>query len=245
MPLVDLVLPFITSRSQDIELRFALRSLERFATGVGNIWVIGDNPGFLRPPALHVPCPIFHGMPKDSRIALQLLWCFDRCHLTSPTCLWNDDFILTQEIEVRTIQPFHKGITLWDAAVKHRSRTYSATLKATALALQQRRAPTWHYDLHAPILYEPQKFRSLWQWWSDSARSPAGYVVKSIYQNLFGDEKRDPVMEDLKCHKFLGPQAHAAAIQDRWIYSYNNLTLKTGLNNYLQNIYPEKSCYEI
>lgn len=241
---IDILIPFIKSGNEDVELRLALRAIHRYAAGVRNIYVVGQDPGFLAGKAFHVSCPMFFSLAKDARIALQLLWAFDRQRTTEEVCMWNDDFMLTDFCDIRILPRYQKGITLEAAAAKHRSRTYKATLAATGARLQAAGHPAMHYDLHCPMRYERACFRNLWRWWDESARSKPGFVVKSIYANIYGDPSTDLVLSDVKFMRWPGLEVFERTISDRWVFSYGDVALKGGLRAQLESLYPEKSPYE-
>ena len=54
---MDIVIPLGTgSRWQNNELRFALRSIEKYLTGYDKIFIIGECPSYLQN-IIHIPCP--------------------------------------------------------------------------------------------------------------------------------------------------------------------------------------------
>lgn len=90
------------SQHGNLELRYALRSLERFCPWVRKVWVVGEDPGFLSPAVGFIPAPDCCSHFKDASIigklveaakhpevAERFLCCSDDQYVTQP-CAWED-----------------------------------------------------------------------------------------------------------------------------------------------------------
>ena len=69
-----------------------------------------------------------------------------------------------------------------------------------------------------------------------------GYVVKSIYANNLLHSP-GPSMRDSKIRQFSKRRIDLEC-RERWVFSYTDLSLRTGLKQWLYEQYPMMSCYE-
>jgi hypothetical protein len=245
MDKIDIVIPLGSgSKHRNAELRFALRSIERFALGVRRVVVLGVDPGFLSDDVWHVPCDDVEGN-KEYRIAAKFLWAFENVPGLSPVvAMWNDDYVLTREVDVRELKLEHRG-SLADAAARHHNQRYSAALALTASELRRENLDIYHYDIHRPVLYDGKFFISLLPWWIKSGRSGCGMVVKSVYGNnwLAGRDPGEQV-RDCKLTGFRSAARVRRRIRHRWVFSYSDRALERGLYEWLRGEFPRKSVFE-
>lgn len=233
---IDVLLPLGPGSHWDnVELRMAIRSIERHAQGLRRIVVVGAIPQWLRETdrVLPVKRPEFK-CNKASRISLKVQWAFEHLDLTDTVAFWNDDYILTRDVDIRTIRDYYHG------SLRHpNAKTgWQRLLEHTASCLAAAGLPTRHYDIHVPILYERAKFLAINDWWERSRREPPGLVAKSVYGNNH-------------CHATAvrSPDAKLGAnwrgridnVTRLWVFSYGDEALRTGLADWLQQRFPEVS----
>jgi len=239
----DILLPLGDgSRHGNVELRFALRSIERHCRGYSKIVVVGIDPGFLAPhPRLKfVPRSDFPGN-KEARIAQKLAWAFEHAVETGYAVLWNDDYVIQRRVDVRRL-PFYHGLSLPESAARHNGGRYKRSLSLTAEFLENAGRPAWNYDLHLPMIFNRERFLALDHWWRVSRRSSCGLVVKSIYANVHLDAP-GPQTTDCKL-RWCRDGSFRARIARRWCYSYSDESLDSGLRAHLEAEFPRRSEFE-
>ena len=236
---IDILIPLGSGSTwNNNELRYALRSIEKYASGLGRVFVVGDNPGFLTEKVIHISGGEIKSN-KEARIAFKVMWAFQCTNISDDVAFWNDDYVLNAPVDIRTIDYFHCG----DLA-KHGGRfsaSYMNSMNVTRERLLKFGKPTLDYDIHVPIIYNREKFLDLVDWWEASTHLPYGFVVKSTYANNVLTSA-GPVLHDCKirkCHPGVDEQ-----IKDRWIFSYADSALRFGLKDWLSARFPEKSSFE-
>ena len=233
---IDILLPLGRGSQHDnLELRAALRSIERFATGYHRVVVVGAIPPWLRATDRVRPVPRseFQGN-KASRISSKVLWAFDELSdLTDTVAFWNDDYVLTRPCDVRTIADSYHGSLCHPHAKTH----WQKLLEHTGAALAAAGIPNRHYDVHVPMRLERAKFQSLRQWWDRSRKDRLGYVMKSVYGNNW-------------CHataiaspdRKLGAEWQRridAEWTDRWVFSHGEDAMRAGFGRWLLTTFPD------
>lgn len=243
---IDILIPLGRgSHDHNQELRFALRSIERFAQNYKRVVVVGDDPRFLKegPRCALYRCAEASGN-KEFRIASKIGWAFLHADLTEDVAFWNDDFVLTKPVDVSAIPRFQKG-PLQKSIAALPATTYRRSLEDTAKLLARGGWPTNHYDIHCPIIYNRASFLRLANWWKASRASYAGLVVKSIYANVIFPDDPGPTMVDCKLQGAeKTPSEIQSRISSRWVFSYNTDAFRSGLAGLLQTTFPEHSAFE-
>lgn len=259
----DILLPLGPgSRWQNNELRYCLRSIEKFAKGYRNIVVVtsGQQPAVSSQQSLRIePYPETLRTNKEARITYKLLWAFKNIpHLTENVILFNDDYLLTRPIDFSAASPsplpnYHRG-PLTEAIRTQSCPIYRQALAATHMALSQAGHPVLHYDVHLPILINRPKFISLeTPWWQTSLNSKHGLLLKSIYCNIpatppaptFSPTLTPPPAQIHDCKlRWFNPKTIDSLIADRFLFSYSDHALDTGLKPWIESHYPTKSKWE-
>ena len=247
---IDVVIPLGNgSKFRDCELRYCLRSLERHATGIRRVVIIGHRPKWLSHRATHIACPHFDG-PKDSRIALKTLWAFERTDISNEVLFANDDYVFLEPFDVRLVPPYQRGplLTAATPAPGVAQNKYQKLLQATHELLLLGKLPALDYDIHVPIRYVREKFIGLKPWWDKSKASRTGYVVKSIYGNATRKTVPGPFLPDFKLGLYKSPEefeALLARFPGRFCISYGDRPLYDNFETWLYNRFPVKSRFEL
>ncbi len=241
---IDILIPLGKgSTHNNLELRYALRSIERYARGFARVVVAGEDPGFLNlgPRCVHIPLPERQDGNHESRIAQKLSAVLRTGRTSSHVAMWNDDYVLTKNVDVRVLPFYHKG-TL--RVLRQRSNDrYRRALHLTHVTLQSVNLPRLNYDVHVPMLLQRDLFAWLQPWWDRSSQTGCGLVVKSVYANHVLPTQGHEVA-DCKLREFDG-----ATIQDRiggrFVFSYSDSALLGGLDRWLGIAYPNRSVFEV
>jgi hypothetical protein len=233
---IDILLPLGPGSSHNnAELRFALRSIEAHAQGLRRIVIVGAIPAWLRETDRVLPVRLAEFKTnKASRISSKIEWAFQHLDLTPTVAFWNDDYVLTRSIDIRTIKDTYHG----SLRHPHAQTSWQRLLQHAASTLSAAGLPTRHYDIHVPILLRRDLYLALADWWDRSRREAPGLVMKSVYGNHHC-QGTSVVSPDKK----LGTtwRKRIDSVSRLWLFSYGDDALKTGLANWLQHRFPTPS----
>ena len=223
------------SKFDNAELRYSLRSLERHLKNVGRVIVVGENPNFLSDEVEYHYIKEARGN-KEYRIASKVFKACEQGIVKGDFLFMNDDFFFTKEVSANNYPYYHKDCL----SLGSPNKFYKATLMATYNYLNDNGYNTLHFDVHTPIIYNSEKFLALKEHLYQSMINPFGFVVKSLYSNIYGilGEK----YTDVKLGKYHDK------IMDR-VKSTNVISCYDGgfgdwFYDYLKETYNEKSKYE-
>jgi hypothetical protein len=231
---MDIVIPYRNSPSDGLELRYALRGIEKYFPEPGNVFLIGDCQNFLQ--------NVIHVRASDSRDrkhkALNIknklmLACSDK-RVSDSFAMFNDEHFL-----LKPWQPAydHCG-TLEDSLKRYTNhQTYRNTLSNT---FHQLNNSGLDFDTHSPIVFQKDIFLRTVPTvnWS----RPWGYGIKSLYCNMAGvtGEKRT----DLKIKQSWSKENISGFLLNHPYFSLDDRALNNQMIKVLQELYPQKSKYE-
>lgn len=240
-PPIDVVLPLGPgSRHNDIELRYALRAIRQHAVGLRRIVVIGAIPTWLvQTDTLRLIFLPEFSANKAARIALKFRWAFQHSDVTDTVAMWNDDYLMLRDQDIRTIPPIYRGQLYRPNA----TRGWRRLLHHTAETLTAAAYGARHFDIHVPILYERRRFLDMSDWWDRSAKDPIGLVAKSLYGNI---HCADTAVRgrDCKLQADWQRRIDGHKVTQRWVLSYGDGALTTGFAKWMQERFPESAPWE-
>lgn len=106
---VDIVIPLgVGSLWQDNELRFCLRSISKYLTDYGQIFIIGDCPDFIQN-IIHIPATdsIFR-KDKDRNIFNKLMIACEQNEISESFLFMNDDHYLLSDLVASEIPYYYR-----------------------------------------------------------------------------------------------------------------------------------------
>lgn len=243
--LIDIFIPLGPgSRYENIEIKYALRSIERYAIGWRKIWIVGTIPSFLHETdRIKLIQKKEYNHNKATRISRKVLWAFENLPMTNRIAFWNDDYLLINTIDVREILPYYRGTLM--RKITHTSGGWHKTLNITANALLEAGLPARHYDIHVPILLDRNKFCALGEWWIRSRSAGGmGFVMKSIYGNNYYKDTPFTTRDRKIQGNWSRDMIRSMINNGRWLISYGDGALKTGLGTWMAEQFPEKCSAE-
>ena len=176
------------SRLNDLELRLSLRCLEKNASNVGKVFIVGNCPEWAQ--------NIYHLSVEDTYQA----WSnhFRKVYeaidngISDNFLLMNDDFYMMKPFDASTY-PYYIRKQLFS---DKQNGIYKMMLENTVELLNKKGIDKpLAYNCHVPFIYNKDKFLELKLIWEEHKRSEIGYSPRLLYGNLFvgtGIEIDDP-----------------------------------------------------
>lgn len=229
---MDIVIPLGASTAANhIELRYCLRSIEMYVPDLGNVFIIGERPSWLRR-AFHIPeVDQTEKSAKERNIFRKLMKAAYSPLISDDFLYFNDDhFLLAPWVE----KYYHKG-SLADS-VRFASSLHAMTLANTLAFL----GGGWNFDMHCPITFNKKKFYSAVN--SAPWYVPHGYGIKSVYCNL--NEIEGEYYPDLKIHQANNYFKLCEQLNERRFFSTIDTAMNQDMITVLESRYPNKSVYE-
>jgi hypothetical protein len=237
MSFMDLVVPLGKSKTDYLDLRYALRSIEKFTT-IDKVFLIGEKPSWIQN-VIHHSYPDTKGEAwKERNIAEKTGLACQIAELSDNFLFSNDDIVFLKETDVENYPYYSKG-TCYGSMLKNKS-TYRATMNHTRKVLAELGLEDFNADGHCPIIFNKEKFLTSFtgKMWD----VPYGYGMKTIYCAKNGIQTE--FMKDLKFHTKMTKEDVKLYTQGRHVFSFSDGALKTGVREYLEELLPSPSKYE-
>lgn len=242
---VDVVIPLGTgSRISDMELRWALRSLEEFGRGVGQVWILGRKRYWMSRELRCVTTPTF-SKTKYGRVREKY-----RSFLGAKDCperwvLMHDDMFLTALQDMRDFPLLHEGpLRARVLLMETLGGRYHQILRRTEEELVHRGVERpLSFELHAPLPVVSSLYQAVLESLSPAFPSPAS---RTMYGNaLLATEDPPFRVQFSRDQKLLFP-ASALEILRRWRpwFSVGDKFLTLEGRRALGELYPSRSRWE-
>lgn len=241
---MNIVLPYYP-RENDIELKYCLRSIEKYCKGGGYICIVGDYlPEWIdKLNVKHLASGgVFDKSTHEQNIYQKLYYvCKTVLPIGSDFALWNCDFFLTKEVDITDYPNYYANNLKEVVEGRLKYDGYALSVKNTIEALELNCKPILNFDIHCPMIFNSAKFIEVMDKY-DWAGKRMGFVIKSLYANTL----RLPVayMPDCKIGEKLTTESIEKQIGDRHIFSIHPAGLTKAMIEYLDKLYPEKSVFE-
>lgn len=234
---MDLVIPYMHSPKE--ELKFTLRGFEKYYTGIDRLFIVGDKPELKN--FTHVPWhqDEFSPKVKERNIYHKILRACNEPEVSSNFLMASDDHFLLRPFD--DMPYFQKGELLYSWDKLSDSNPYRTTLVNTYDALVRKNLKTIHFNCHAPIIYNKEKFKEILP--SFDWTRGGGYAIKSLYCNSLG--VRDTPYRGVKIKFPLNIHDLKKEIVMLDMFSASNDAFNSDMVTVLKQLFPKKSRWEI
>lgn len=235
----------IGSKYQDDELRYSLRSLSNFKD-LGKVYIVGHKPRWIQN-VIHIPASDPYEVNKDKNLQDKIiLACLDK-DITQQFLHFSDDQLLLQPIDVTFFErPLINNKYLRDVSVPGKKlNRWQRRLWRTFEVLKKNNLKFDCYEAHIPYLVDKDLYpRTLLKY---DTGYDLGYTGNTLYFNTIGAKGK--VIEAFDMLRLEKQEESVQAIQtlakDKLILNYTDSAINNILFDYLKQLFPEKSQYEL
>lgn len=220
---------------QDNELRFSLRSVEKYLEGYGEVFIIGKQPSFGIKNVTHIQINDVSDYYPALNIMKKIYSYCAGDKGTEDFLFMNDDHWLLRKFNISEFPYFYKG-ELKDQLTN--PTDYAKTIANTIDVL--RGYPLKDFDTHTPILYNKEVFMQIMDKFDWTI--PHGYCIKSLYCNLKCME--GTFEQDGKIRKAKNEQQLRAWLDTHSVFSVADEALNNFLKKRFEKLYPNPSKHE-
>jgi len=218
------------------ELRYSLRSLDKFGKNVGRVFIAGECPDFVDQtkitflPELDIGCPVINHWWKVDQT-------FRKTDIGDRALLMYDDIFFCRPVDCANYPWRWRGELPWD----RQTGEYRRSLYNARTWLMSNNYPGLNYELHQPCIYEKDKFLSMAKDFEELKLSDVGMVPRSVYANRFVNGKAE-YMKDLKIRAWVKDLDEL--IKDRDCFSIADNCFQGPVEDWLKKNLQEKSRWE-
>lgn len=222
---MQIVIPYKES-FQD-ELRYALRSIEKYLTGYDKIIIAGCTmPGWIKN-VEHLK--VMDGARKQANIMRKVR------EGKGNFIMWHDDHFLLKPLNTADFKRWHNGLLSQELGKRY-GGGYKIPLENTLKLFDE----PLNFDIHVPVVFNSEQFNILN---TESFWQKEEYLVKSLYCNTYFDDSLNEYMEDCKPDKRESRETILGKIKDRLFFSVSG-EMSPQMVSILRWLYPNKCKFE-
>lgn len=240
--MIDIVIPLGNgSLWENNELKYALRSIEKYVKGIRSIYLIGEKPDFLNDEIKHIPFEDLHNIPSKN-ILNKILKAITIKDISTTFLFTNDDIFFLKDVDATTYPFYYHEDLRWNIERTHYTNWYKDYLIETLIALDME-YDIKNFDTHFPIRYSKILFNNVHQQWKEEWDIGKKLLIKSLYCNTLGTNGFNK--EDLKFKGFVSYEALKQLTKDRDCFSIGDTVITDDFKKFIDELFPNKSKYEI
>lgn len=233
--MTSIIIPLNNRSTQNnLELRYCLRSIEQFLSGVGDVFIVGHCPDWVTG-CIHIPADEDpRNRFRDRNIMNKMLIACKDERVSDDFLMVHDDHFLLSDYDAGAFPYYHCG-----HMVPGQGQYGETKANTVALFCHDPYERISNYDAHCPILFNKDKFlkvtKSDWSKWY-------GYCLKTLYCILNGVQGE--YMEDIKIRMPLTKEEIMLQLVNRRWFSIGDRCFSDGMKEVLQTLYPTPCKYE-
>lgn len=240
----DVVIPLSNgSRWDNNELRYCLRSLEKYFLPLGEVYIMTplDLTWIQHAHVINVGDPLKSN--KDGNLINKVLHACRMPELSRHFLRLSDDQLLLGEIsDISQVEPYFL-FNLKETSPRWWSGKWKARMRRTMDYLTLHGMPAFHYDTHCPQIYDKQEFLRIWE--AIDFESNIGYCINTMYFN-HQDPSGKKILNGVKANmeSAYSPDKLARRLEGKIYLGYSDAGLTDHLKAFLADMFPDKSKFE-
>lgn len=230
---------------EDNELRYSLRSVEKYLKNYGNIYIIGNNrPSFLDNIRYYRVEETSIKPQKNVANCLYVASTLEK--LSNNFLFFNDDFFLLKNTDALTYPTYHNPEKGNDLVKNCKDENYKRKIENTINKIQELtgKNPYSYYDIHLPFVFNKVELNRVLRWvqYHDDKE---GMLIRTLYGNLSNVKGNQVIGNSRKINIPLEIDTLKELNRNSRFFSIGDDGLNDDMKQYLQLLYPNKSKYEI
>ena len=237
------------SAHDNIELRYSLRSIERYGINVGKVCLVGYDPGFLSDKATFIPCENkyldkYNG--KHKNIIAAICHAVENSDISEEFLYSSDDHIYIKETDFDRYPYFCRGeLPVRPAQFDSKWDEYRFSLLETRELLTKHGLTCYHFSQHGNTHMSRSAIRNAMPLIEESFNGDYGCEPTCIILNSLYSYKPFPITrrKDLKLGRKRTVDFLLERTRGREVFSICDNPDKS-IWQYLEKLFPNKSKYE-
>lgn len=234
----DVVIPLNnSSKVNNLELMYALRSLEYHMIDLGDIYIVGNKPSWVKN-VIHVPFNDIYENNKNQNILQKILHTInEEKSLSNDFLFTNDDIFMLHNFYADTLPNYYENsLSGYLKSKPLLNSKYKNAVLNTLQILEDKNSPTLHFDIHCPIIYNKKRFKEI------CSNVKQEVVIKSLYANQVFSISQE--MKDIKIHNPINYQQIVDTTFNKFCFSLSDNCINEDMCVFLFNTFPIPSKYE-
>lgn len=235
---MDIVLPIKKGGSywKDRELRYCLRSIEKYFLDLGKVYIIGYKPSWVKN-VIHISHDDSFIDNKGANIISKLIRACKDERITDSFLFVSDDQYFLKPLHARQIHAYYNFYL--NHPYKLKNKFWRKCMSNVKRVMNKEGLPAYCYEPHTPLVINKRKYWStmLNYNWQDNL-----FPTLSLYFNTI--KKNHKRIPDNYRARFAKLETDLSIINDKSFLSHDDMGLSNQLQDKLKELFPEKSKFE-
>ncbi len=219
------------------ELKYALRSLEKNFKDLGEVYIIGHKPKWLKN-VNHIDYDDLYPDNKGACIISKLIFACDCPQISKDFLFVSDDQLMLKTMSSKDIKPYYI-YDLKDFKFSGENKFWMQCLRNVKEIMEIEGLPCYNYEPHAPMVINKEKFRFIMNRY-DWRR--VLYPTLSLYFNsIIKNHKQLPDNYRVFYANELGD---LSAMDRCYMAGYDDMALSVKFQKKIDSLFPKKCKYE-
>ena len=232
------------SKWSNNELRYSLRSLEKFGKNVGRVFVCGERPDFINDNVFFRAAPDCKHR-KHKNILYKVMTAMWDLDMPEHFLISSDDHFYLKEVDFDNYPIYYKNRELPSkVSIQHR-KEYFFSLVQTRKLLEKYDLPIYQTNPHCNTHWDIRIYNENKSLFDESLELEYGGEMNCIMGNLMIAEGATPVQySDLKLKDFRNLNEAKERMAGRECFSIHDNAIRNGIDTILSEMFPDKSRWE-
>lgn len=221
------------------ELRYSLRSIDKYGINVDKVVIVGNIPHFVNQnEVICIPCDDIDG-PKHNRILHKILIAVNSGKLSNDFLISSDDHFYVKPTDFNNLPVYYKNEVIKGGD----KNSYHKSLSETKEFLQQNGLTTYQTNPHCNTHFNIEVYNKYKDLFELGKQLPNGIESNCLMGNLLIKEGYEPeYYNDVKVKSL---QSLKLKLQNSECFSIYDCAIRSGIQDYLEEQFPDKCKYEI
>lgn len=219
------------------ELKYSLRSIERYGKNVGRIFIAGNKPDFLNNNVIHIPCEDI-GEAKHTRILNKVITAMNSGLLPDHFLISSDDHFYIKETDFNELPVYYKN----DVIKGSDKNKYRKSLAETKQFLEENNLTTFQTNPHCNTHWDVNIYNKYKELFEKGKTLEHGAEMNCLMGNLL-------IKEGFPYQKYHDVKVKSRSqldikLQNSECFSIYDCAIPLGIEKYLSCQFPDKCKYE-
>lgn len=235
------------SKWDNNELRYSLRSIDKYGINVDRVFVVGEKPNFLNGEITHIPCKDRYGLQqKHDNIHQKIAYAMGTGMLSDHFLISSDDHFYCKPTDFNNYPVYYREPEIPTVVPQNtKPSSYWYSLFETREFLVSRSLPIFQTNPHANTHIDQKLWMDYIRVITDASDLRHGGEINCIMGNIMiaNGWKPEPI-QDCKIYHFENREEFDEKIKDVHVFSMADSALESGIGKILEEMFPEKSRWE-
>ena len=233
------------SKWENNELRYSLRSIEKFGRNVGRVYIVGNKPDFINDNVTYIPCPDDTNR-KHKNILKKVLCAIEKSDISRHFIISSDDHFYTREVDFDQYPVYYQAREICTQAPNGKKpNNYYLSLFDTRRMLKKWGLPLYQTNPHCNTHFDADMYRLYYPLFAEALETEYGGEMNCLMGNILINGGVQPTyFVDKKIGVFKDTADLIKQIDGVECFSISDDAVLCGIGGYLKTLFPNKSKYE-